>query len=481
MNDDHHSDLDSPTTRAAIDAAYELLRASIVHYRGKPVGTVAAFHPELPAANYAECFVRDFVPGALVFLHDGEPEIVEHFLRTVLAASFSQRSMAGYDLVLGVMPASFKIIEESPGHETIKSDFGDRAIGRVAPVDSVMWWVALLHRYVALTGHQALAHEPEFQEGLRAILRLLLRDTFEVYPTLLTPDACFMIDRRMGVYGHPLEIQSLFYGVLRFLPDLLVANDENAPLIELARKREQLLRDYVRRYYWLDLARLNQIHRYATDEFGHEARNPLNVFPESIPHWVGDWMPDEGGYLAGNIGPGRLDFRFFALGNLLAVAFGLATDEEAHDIFKLYEARWDDLVGAMPIKICYPALEGEQWREITGCDAKNVPWSYHNGGSWPCLLWAFVAAALLSGRRDLARRAFEIALRRLPADGWPEYYDGRRGRLVGRRASFNQVWSASSLILAHRMLSGPRRASREFREDFAGRDGAEAGDTSEAP
>ncbi|CAN1293827.1 Alkaline/neutral invertase CINV2 [Linum perenne] len=37
----------------------------------------------------------------------------------------------------------------------------------------------------------------------------------------------------------------------------------------------------------------------------------------------------------------------------------------------------DELVGEMPIKIAYPAIEG--------CDPKNTRWSYHNGGSWPGL------------------------------------------------------------------------------------------------
>ena len=49
------------------------------------------------------------------------------------------------------------------------------------------------------------------------------------------------------------------------------------------------------------------------------------------------------------------------------------------------------------------------------------------------------------------------------ADGWPEYYDGRRGRLVGRRASLNQVWSSTSFILAHKRLEGGVTTSRIFR------------------
>jgi hypothetical protein len=187
------------------------------------------------------------------------------------------------------------------------------------------------------------------------------------------------------------------------------------------------------------------------------------VYPDSIPTWLLDWMPDRGGYLAGNIGPGRIDFRFFALGNMLAIGTGLATESEANSIFDLFEARWDDLVGLMPLKICFPAAEGLEWKLLTGSDPKNVGWSYHNGGSWPCLLWTFVSAALRCDRREVAELAFETACRRVPADGWPEYYDGRQGRLIGRRAVLNQVWSATSLILAHKMLDGGTEPSRVFR------------------
>jgi glycogen debranching enzyme len=109
----------------------------------------------------------------------------------------------------------------------------------------------------------------------------------------------------------------------------------------------------------------------------------------------------------------------------------------------------------MPAKICFPAMEDVEWRLMTGCDPKNPPWSYHNGGNWPALLWAFVGAALKAGRGDLAERAFELARERLPHDNWPEYYDGRHGRLVGRRANHSQTWSATALLVAHRFLERP--------------------------
>ncbi len=95
----------------------------------------------------------------------------------------------------------------------------------------------------------------------------------------------------------------------------------------------------------------------------------------------------------GNVGPGQIDFRFFGQGNLMAIVTSLTTEQQSQSILNLLEQRWQDLVGHMPLKICYPAVEGQDWRTITGSDPKNIRWSYHNGGNWPVLLWPLAVAA----------------------------------------------------------------------------------------
>ncbi|MDH5231744.1 MAG: glycoside hydrolase 100 family protein [Gammaproteobacteria bacterium] len=437
----------------SLDGAYQLLNDAILHYQGHPVGTIASADFKVAAENYGDCFIRDFVPSALVFLLDGQTDIVRNFLELTLNLRDQQEQLEGHQSLPKVMPASFKVFFDQYGKEQIRPDFGDKAIGRVAPVDAMMWWVILLYAYVKATGDIALAHQPKYKKGIQQILTIFLRDRFEVFPTLLVPDGCFMIDRRMGVYGHPLEIQSLFYGCLKASLFLLNnAEIENQDILQQSQKRLEQLTDYVRRYYWLDLARLNEIHRYETERFGDDNHNELNIYPESIPPWLSDWLPDEAGYLVGNIGPGRMDFRFFAFGNLLAIVFGLAEPEQAAQIMKVYDQRWPDLIGRMPVKISYPAIHGKEWHLLTGGDPKNRPWSYHNAGNWPTLLWAFNAAAKLSGREDLAEKATNIASHRLHQDNWPEYYDGKEGRLIGRRSNFRQVWSATGYILARKLL-----------------------------
>lgn len=195
----------------------------------------------------------------------------------------------------------------------------------------------LLRAYVKTSGDRAFVESGELEESIRLTLRLYLRESFESAPTMLVPDGAFMIDRRMGVYGHPLEIQALLHGVLGACQELLVPGPENDSLLEMIDMRQKSLRAYVRLYYRMDRDRLNEIHRYQGEEFGPEAVNVLNVYPESIPDWMDGWLDPKAGYLVGNVGPGRVDFRFFGLGNLLAVLFGLATDEEAQRIMKLYD------------------------------------------------------------------------------------------------------------------------------------------------
>ena len=100
-------------------------------------------------------------------------------------------------------------------------------------------------------------------------------------------------------------------------------------------------------------------------------------------------------------------------------------------------------------------MEGEEWRVTTGADPKNIPWSYHNGGNWPMLLWFLVTAAQKTGRIELAHSAIELAQEGLAQDKWPEYYDGKCGRLIGKEARKYQTWTLAGLIVARQLLANP--------------------------
>lgn len=75
-----------------------------------------------------------------------------------------------------------------------------------------LWWIILLRAYGKLTGDFTLQERVDVQTGIRLVLNLCLSDGFDMFPTLLVTDGSCMIDRRMGIHGHPLEIQvSIFW------------------------------------------------------------------------------------------------------------------------------------------------------------------------------------------------------------------------------------------------------------------------------
>lgn len=163
-------------------------------------------------------FVRDFVPSALAFLMHKEPDIVKNFLLKTLRLQSSEKKIDRFQLGEGVMPASFKVIHDPLRNtETLIADFGESAIGRVAPIDSGFWWIILLRAYTKSTGDNSLADMPECQKGMRLILSLCLSEGFDTFPTLLCADGCCMIDRRMVSFYILLYVAYISLYALNFI------------------------------------------------------------------------------------------------------------------------------------------------------------------------------------------------------------------------------------------------------------------------
>ncbi|CAI9769325.1 unnamed protein product [Fraxinus pennsylvanica] len=450
--------------------AWRLLTNAVVTYCNSPVGTVAANDPndKMPL-NYDQVFIRDFVPSALAFLLKGEGEIVRNFLLHTMQLQSWEKTVDCYSPGQGLMPASFKVrsvaLDDNKFEEVLDPDFGESAIGRVAPVDSGLWWIILLRAYGKITGDYTLQERVDIQTGMKLVMNLCLSDGFDMFPTLLVTDGSCMIDRRMGIHGHPLEIQALFYSALRCSREMLTLDDGSKNLVRAINNRLSALSFHIREYYWVDLKKINEIYRYKTEEYSTDATNKFNIYPDQIPHWLMDWIPEKGGYFIGNLQPAHMDFRYFTLGNLWSIVSSLGTPKQNEAILNLIEAKWDDLIGQIPLKICYPALESEEWRIITGSDPKNTPWSYHNGGSWPTLLWQFTLACMKMGRLDLAKKAIETAEKRLQVDRWPEYYDTRNGKFIGKQSRLYQTWSIAGFLTSKMLLKNPEMASVLFWEE----------------
>ena len=425
----------------ALASAWAVLEQAAVDYEGKPVGIIASVDDEqAETLNYNQVFVRDFFVSALALLTKGRSEPIRNFLLVCTELQSQVDDYSGFRPGRGLMPASFLVNEQG----RLAADFGEKAIGRVTPTDSGLWWLILLRVYVKATDDTDILARKEIRQAVHLILELVTFTWVDTFPTLLVSDGSFMIDRRLGVYGYPLEIQVLLYGALR-------ASHELFPDDEVLQKQAQHklgeLQVFIREFYWLTPDRLNQIYRFEKNAFGCRMVHDLNIQPNSIPKWLYEWLPDACGYFVGNVGPARMDFRVFMQGNLMAILFGLMDDKQAKMFLNLVEKRWDDLVGRMPLKLVYPAVEGRDWEILTSFDPKNIPWSYHNGGHWPFLLWSYTAACIGHDQLDKAQEAIKLARPRLLEDRWPEYYDGINGRLLGKEARRKQTWSAAGFVL----------------------------------
>ncbi|OEL16708.1 Neutral/alkaline invertase 3, chloroplastic [Dichanthelium oligosanthes] len=448
-------------TSSVEDEAWELLQESMAYYCGSPVGTIAANDPnDSDPVNYDQVFIRDFIPSGIAFLLKGEYEIVRNFILYTLQLQV----LAVSCYLIFFMLFSFKVRtvpldgDEDATEEVLDPDFGEAAIGRVAPVDSGLWWIILLRAYGKCSGDLSVQERIDVQTGMKMILKLCLADGFDMFPTLLVTDGSCMIDRRMGIHGHPLEIQALFYSALLCAREMLAQEDGSADLIRALNNRLIALSFHIREYYWLDMQKLNEIYRYKTEEYSYDAVNKFNIYPDQISPWLVEWIPPKGGYFIGNLQPAHMDFRFFSLGNLWSIISSLATTHQSHAILDLIESKWSDLVAEMPLKICYPALENQEWKIITGSDPKNTPWSYHNGGSWPTLLWQLTVACIKMNRPEIAAKAIEVAERRIAADKWPEYYDTKRARFIGKQARLYQTWSIAGFLVAKLLMEKPDAA-----------------------
>ncbi|KAL6202480.1 hypothetical protein ACLB2K_026188 [Fragaria x ananassa] len=454
------------------DEAWTLLRNSMVYYCNNPIGTIAANDPSSPGTlNYDQVFIRDFVPSGIAFLLKGEYDIVRNFILHTLQLQSWEKTMDCYSPGQGLMPASFKVRtvplegDDYATEDLLDPDFGEAAIGRVAPVDSGLWWIILLRAYGKCSGDLSVQERVDVQTGIKMILKLCLADGFDMFPTLLVTDGSCMIDRRMGIHGHPLEIQALFYSALLGAREMLAPEDASADLMQALKNRLVALSFHIREYYWIDMRKLNEIYRYKTEEYSYDAVNKFNIYPDQIPSWLVDFMPSKGGYLIGNLQPAHMDFRFFSLGNLWSIVSSLATLEQSHAILDLIDAKWEELVADMPFKICYPALEGREWQIITGSDPKNTPWSYHNGGSWPTLLWQLTVACIKLDRPEIASKAIKLAEKRISQDKWPEYYDTKRAKFIGKQAQLYQTWSVAGYLVAKLLLDNPSAAKNIVNEE----------------
>lgn len=77
----------------------------------------------------------------------------------------------------------------------------------------------------------------------------------------------------------------------------------------------------------------------------------------------------------------------------------------------------------------------------------------------------FTLACIKMGRIELAQKAVDLAEKRLPVDSWPEYYDTRTGKFIGKQARLYQTWTIAGFLTSKMLLKKPEMASMLFSEE----------------
>ncbi|MBU6427581.1 MAG: hypothetical protein KGR26_01085, partial [Cyanobacteria bacterium REEB65] len=201
---------------------------------------------------------------------------------------------------------------------------------------------------------------------------------------------------------------------------------------------------WIHRWYWLDREIVQE--RVGLPGEGHGAGNPnpFNLdYSRILPAMAG--LPADSGFLSGTLRTRHLDCRLWPFPNCLAATTGILKSSRSAAFLKGIEERWQNLVGSMPIAVCWPGLAGTDYEVVMDGDTRARPGSYHNGAHWPNILWTLVCACLANGRDDLARRALSTAETGLP-EHWGEYYDA--SGTLGAHARTRQTWTIAGYLVA---------------------------------
>ncbi|RWW53529.1 hypothetical protein BHE74_00039980 [Ensete ventricosum] len=70
-------------------------------------------------------------------------------------------------------------------------------------------------------------------------------------------------------------------------------------------------------------------------------------------------------------------------------------------------------------------------------------------------------------RPEIAAAAIEVAEKRIAADRWPEYYDAKRARFIGKQARLYQTWSIAGFLVAKLLLKNPDAARNIWNDEDA--------------
>lgn len=243
-----------------------------------------------------------------------------------------------------------------------------------------------------------------------------------------------------SIRGRGLCINVLYYQALVSASKL--AGDLNEKdLCDKYLEKSAQVRHKINQLFWVDNKKITLSDEY----FADEELNIISAYKMTILHTMRYYLP-------------FITFKNFGtwfdtLGNLLAIMFNIANEEQSKKILD-----YINMVGVneFPAKAIYPPVyPGEsEWREYFKSHNLNLPHQYHNGGVWPFIGGFYIAALIKAGRFTEAEKEL-IKLAKVNQKGregeWEfnEWMHGKTGEPMGMQF---QAWSAGMYIYAYECL-----------------------------
>ena len=192
-----------------------------------------------------------------------------------------------------------------------------------------------------------------------------------------------------------------------------------------------------------------------------EAEHLKQVVNGEIEKYLAMYDPKLGYYLPWNWknhdGDREQEEWFDTLGNLLAIVTGLATKEIANSILEYIEK--EKINKPFPCKAIWPPLKpgDKEWHSyFEKCDARE-PYAYLNGGVWPFIGGFYVAALVKIQQYAKAGQMLEqlaLANKQGKQKEWEfnEWLHGQTGQ-PGPNSTPYQAWSAGTFLFAAECVS----------------------------
>lgn len=75
------------------------------------------------------------------------------------------------------------------------------------------------------------------------------------------------------------------------------------------------------------------------------------------------------------------------------------------------------------------------------------------------MVFQLTVACIKMNRLEIAENAVKVAEKRIGKDKWPEYYDTKGARFIGKQAHLFQTWSIAGYLVAKLLIDNPSAAN----------------------